>query len=140
MAHYYFGIAGWSYPDWEGVVYPRGLRKTDQLPYIAGYFDVVELNNTFYRIPESKMVENWVKRVEQNPDFRFTAKLWQGFTHEKREIDSQEVKKIREAFRPLVEDHRLGSLLIQFPISFQNNTENRSRVAQLQELFGDMHP
>jgi len=86
MARYFFGVAGWSYPDWKGVVYPKERQgRFDDLGFIVSFFDAIELNNTFYRIPESKMVESWVRRVGHNPDFRFTAKLWQGFTHGERD-------------------------------------------------------
>src|SRR5918996_3256205 len=77
------GPAGWSYPDWKGQVYPKPQpRGFDPLAYLAQFFDAVEINSTFYRIPDAKTTERWVARVAEHPDFRFTAKLWQGFTHE----------------------------------------------------------
>lgn len=138
MRNYYFGIAGWSYPDWEGIVYPRGLRKSDQLPFLAQFFDTIELNNTFYRIPESKMVENWIQRVEPYPGFRFTVKLWQGFTHEAPTL--QGADRFKTVMKPLLEAARLGALLIQFPISFRKSEENRERVLRLGRLFEAFHP
>ena len=64
MSNFYFGIAGWSYPDWKGIVYPADRsRRFDDLAFIASFFDAVELNNTFYRIPASKVVEGWARRV-----------------------------------------------------------------------------
>ena len=77
------GPAGWSYPDWKGQVYPKPQpRGFDPLTYLAQYFDAVEINATFYRIPTQAMTRQWVERVTRFPAFRFTAKLWQGFTHE----------------------------------------------------------
>jgi len=131
----YFGVAGWSYPDWEGVVYPTPHKgKFDGLAYLANFFDTIELNNTFYRIPESKMVESWVNRVQHNPRFRFTAKLWQGFTHEK-EQTSEDAKKYIASMRPMQAAKRLGAVLIQYPISFRYSPENQERLTKLVDQF-----
>lgn len=135
-----FGIAGWSYPDWEGIVYPDRLRKADQLPYLAGFFDTIELNNTFYRIPASNMVENWARKVEPYPDFRFTVKLWEGFTHKPEAIQGSERKEFLSAMRPLTEARKLGALLIQFPISFRKSRENCERVLELGSMFQELGP
>jgi uncharacterized protein YecE (DUF72 family) len=76
------GLAGWSYPDWKGRVYPlkRG-RGLDPLEYLAAYFDTIDINSTFYRIPTVKTTRDWAARVAGNPAFKFTAKLTQVFTH-----------------------------------------------------------
>ena len=80
----WIGPAGWSYEDWKGVVYPAGAgRKFDPLEYLARYFDVVEINSSFYRPPPAAWTRSWARRVEDHPRFRFTAKLWRGFTHER---------------------------------------------------------
>jgi len=136
MGEYFFGIAGWSYPDWKGIVYPaESSGKFDPLSYIATFFDVVELNNTFYRIPESKIVEGWVRRVSHNPRFRFTAKLWQGFTHEKKPVAEAEVKQYLKAIEPVHRAGRLGVLLAQYPGSFKNNDETRDLLSDLATSF-----
>lgn len=140
MGQIHFAIAGWSYPDWEGIFYPGGMPKPDQLAFVARYFDGAELNNTFYRIPASKMVEGWVKRVGSNPRFQFTAKLFQGFTHEDRPIDEAEVKLFSESMNPLLEADRLGALLLQFPFSFSNSEANRARLVELADRFRHFKP
>ena len=77
------GTAGWSYPDWKGQVYPKPQpRGFDPLRYLAQDVDAVEVNSTFYRIPDPTMTRRWVTCVDDHPTFRFTAKLWEGFTHE----------------------------------------------------------
>jgi uncharacterized protein YecE (DUF72 family) len=132
-----FGIAGWSYADWKGIVYPQSKpRGFDELSYLAIYFDLIELNNTFYRIPESKMVESWTKRVGHNPNFRFTAKLFQDFTHGKKPINKQDVKAYLKSLQSLISADRLGCLLAQFPISFRNTPENQGRLEEIAEHFG----
>lgn len=139
MGEYYFGIAGWSYPDWIGVVYPsKRASKIDELSYLANFFDTIELNNTFYRIPVSKIVESWAKRVSHNKNFRFTAKLWQGFTHEKKGFQKSDVKQYMEAMQPLLNAERLGSVLVQFPISFRNEEGNQERLSDLVAAFPEL--
>lgn len=139
MGDYYFGIAGWSYPDWTGVVYPsKRATKIDELSYLANFFDTIELNNTFYRIPASKIVESWAKRVSHNSMFRFTAKLWQGFTHEKKGFEKSDVKQYMEAMEPLLSAERLGSVLVQFPVSFRNEEGNQERLADLIAAFPEL--
>src|SRR5918996_240140 len=105
------GPAGWSYPDWKGQVYPaKPGRGFDPLAYLAQYFDAIEINTTFYRIPDPKMTRRWVDRVADHPAFRFTAKLWQGFTHES-QASSQDEIAFRKAMAPLYDAGRLGAVL-----------------------------
>src|SRR5919112_605864 len=80
-----FGPAGWQYKDWEGIVYPHPKPpKFDQLRYISQVFDVIEINSSFYGPPLARTAESWIRRVHENPNFRFTAKLWKRFTHERK--------------------------------------------------------
>ena len=79
-----YGPAGWTYKDWEGVVYPRPKpRGFDPLEFLAGYFDTVEINSTFYRPAAAKVAAQWAERVSGNRRFRFTARLYRRFTHER---------------------------------------------------------
>src|ERR671927_2004294 len=77
------GTSGWSYPKaagtWDGVFYPPGLADRDKLAFYARYFDTVEINSSFYRPPSPYAARAWADKVPD--DFRFTAKLWQKFTH-----------------------------------------------------------
>ncbi len=116
-----FGPAGWSYPDWEGVVYPGSKPKGfDPLAYLARYFDTIEINSTFYRPARPEVTPRWAQRVADNPDFIFTAKLWQRFTHQRQEAwNAEEVDLVRAGLDPLAERDRLGGVLVQFPWSFK---------------------
>jgi uncharacterized protein YecE (DUF72 family) len=130
------GPAGWSYEDWEGIVYPpKKGSKFDPLAYLAEFFDVVELNNTFYRPPTPQMGRSWVKRVLFNPKFRFTAKLYRNFTHERQALTEGDEALFKSGLAPLLENQRLGALLLQFPYSFHNNEENLSYLKGLAERF-----
>ena len=123
-----FGPAGWSYDDWNGIVYPahrpRGFHEAE---YLANIFDTIEINTTFYHPPGAEIAQNWVRRVRHNPNFRFTAKLWQRFTHE-RTATQQDERVFKQGLEPLLEAGLLGALLMQFPWSFKNNKENREYV------------
>src|SRR5262245_1157320 len=86
-----FGPAGWTYKDWEGVVYPKPKPKGfDPLKAIASLFDTIELNTSFYAPITPHNADLWLERTAFNPDFRFTAKLWRRFTHERDEPWTEE--------------------------------------------------
>ena len=126
------GPAGWSYTDWEGTVYPPHGSKFDPLAYLATFFDTIEINSPFYRIPPPNHAKSWVRRVASNPDFKFTTKIFRGFTHEKAGLKAPEVKAFREYLDPLASSHRLGAVLLQYPWSFKNTPES---IEKLDELF-----
>lgn len=132
-----YGPAGWSYRDWAGVVYPRPKPKGfDPLPYLAGYFDTIEVNSTFYRPARKSTAESWVRRTRANPDFRFTAKLWRRFTHERKEAwTPDEVGEARAAFDVLHGEGKLGALLLQFPWSFRRDDQSREWLDDLTRAF-----
>ncbi|HEY6928360.1 MAG TPA: DUF72 domain-containing protein, partial [Thermoanaerobaculia bacterium] len=122
------GTAGWSYEDWNAIVYPeKPPRGFDRLALMASLFDTNEINSTFYRIPPPSMSENWARKVEHNPRFLFTAKLYRGFTHE-RESGDADRDAFLEAMRPLREAKRLGCVLVQFPMSFHDAPQNRGHL------------
>jgi len=130
------GPAGWSYKDWEGIVYPTQKgSKFDSLAYLSEYFDTIELNNTFYRPPTAQMGRSWAKRVQSNPNFRFTAKLYRNFTHERQALTGGDEALFKSGLAPLVENQRLGALLLQFPYSFHHKEENLGYLKALAEKF-----
>src|SRR5882672_7597495 len=78
------GTAGFSYKDWEGVVYPKDLKKLKIHPlgYYARFFDCCEINTSFYGHIRPEIGAQWAATVAAvNPKFRFTAKLNKAFTH-----------------------------------------------------------
>jgi uncharacterized protein YecE (DUF72 family) len=130
------GLAGWKYKDWEGIVYPAKPRARgfDQLEYISNYFDTVEINSSFYGAPRPSSAKKWVESVADNGQFRFTAKLFHAFTHERKPAPNDE-KDFKDGIAPPVEAGRLGALLIQFPWSFKNSQENKGYLTSLQKRF-----
>jgi uncharacterized protein YecE (DUF72 family) len=134
-----FGPAGWDYKDWAGKVYPAAKPKGfDPLRYLAGYFGTVEINSTFYRPASAKVARSWVERVADHPRFRFTAKLYRRFTHERTSAwTREEVDEVKSGLDPLAEAGKLGAVLLQFPWSFRNTEENREWLRDLANAFRD---
>jgi len=142
------GTAGWSYKDWDGVFYPPAVqrKKVHALEYLAHFFDVVEINTSFYGHLKPELVKLWVRKVAFNPNFVFTAKLHQSFTHSPlavmeptsaasiRPTDEDEAKA-REGLDALAGEGKLGALLIQFPVSFKNTNLNREYLERLLRQF-----
>ena len=130
------GTAGWVYEDWEGIVYPRAKpRGFDPLGYLSRFFDCCEINSTFYRIPDRRACASWIRRVEGNDRFRFTLKLYRGFTHERGPLAGNDAELFREGVAPILEAGRLGCVLMQFPWSFRNAAENRDYLRALFQEF-----
>ena len=130
------GPAGWSYVDWKGIVYPKGSpSKFDELAYLANFFDTIEINSSFYRPPSPRASQSWARRVAHNPEFKFTAKLYQRFTHERGDATSEDERAVKDGMAPLSDSGKLGSLLMQFPWSFKNTDAERHYLASLMDRF-----
>lgn len=132
------GPAGWSYKDWEGMVYPHKPGKTfDPLEYLSRFFNTIEINSSFYRPPTPSTTKSWTSRVASNKEFAFTAKLYRVFTHERGKATKQDEKDFRKGMDVLGKAGKLGSLLLQFPWSFKNTADERIYLANLIERFSD---
>ncbi|HJR47454.1 MAG TPA: DUF72 domain-containing protein [Nitrososphaeraceae archaeon] len=113
---YHIGCSGWSYTAWLGPFYPSKLENTDWLRYYSQIFDYVEIDSSFYRMPNKFMVKNWVKKTPDN--FRFTAKFPKIITHDKHLVDvNEEVCTFLNNMEPLQE--KTLALLIQLPPSME---------------------
>lgn len=131
----YIGTAGWAYPHWNGVVFPRAHPVGQHpLEVLSRSFDVVEINSSFYQSLKPEVVKLWIKKVQSNPRFRFTAKMNQRFTHA-RMLEETEVKAFKDGLKPLLQNGKMGALLMQFPWSFRFTAENREFLIRLRRLF-----
>ncbi|HVO85759.1 MAG TPA: DUF72 domain-containing protein [Candidatus Eisenbacteria bacterium] len=115
MARVHIGTMGWSYNFWVGNFYPKGLKSTDFLTEYSKHFHTVEVDNTFYRVPNKSTLEKWKEQTP--PEFLFSAKFPQVITHQKMLRDcEQELQFFIERISALEE--KLGPLLLQFPPMF----------------------
>ena len=134
------GPAGWSYPDWEGRVYPRPKPAGfEALRFLADFVDCVEVNSTFYAQPRSQSCARWASQVAHLADFRFVAKLYREFTHTPDAWDegawSSAADEFRAGIRPLERAHKLSALLVQFPVSFRFGPVAVRRLGRIASLF-----
>ena len=121
------GTSGWQYRDWRGVLYPEGLPPARWLERYAEVFSVVEVNNSFYRLPERETFEHWKTRTP--PGFTFVVKASRYLTHLKRLRDAREgVERFRERSEGL--GRKLGPVLFQLPPRFPAD------VPRLREFLG----
>lgn len=141
----HIGTSGWSYPTgegrWDGVFYPPG-KNVDHLEFYAQYFDTVEINSSFYRPIFPNVATNWGKKTPA--DFRFTAKLYQKFTHpkmykeatgEEADLAAEDYDRFEAGLEPLAAAGKLGCLLAQFPPSFKRDEESLTHLEDLIRRF-----
>lgn len=131
----FFGIAGWSYADWDGIVYNG--RVGDKLEYVSRFVDCVEINSSFYHLPSARTAESWAARTGANERFFFTAKLPQDITH-RGLLASPMVEAVQESFAPLADSGKLRHLLAQFRYDFENSRPNREYVERIQSSFSHL--
>jgi uncharacterized protein YecE (DUF72 family) len=144
----HIGTAGWSYKDWEGIVYPEQLkRKMHPVEYLAQYLDLIEINTSFYGHIRPELGTLWCRKARSvNSGFLFTAKLNQAFTHSpaaaiestsaatiKPNVEAEKLAK--EGLDSIAGEGALAALLIQFPVSFKNTNQNRDYLEWLLTRF-----
>jgi uncharacterized protein YecE (DUF72 family) len=143
------GTAGWSYKDWDGILYPPEVtrKKVHPVEFLARFFDVIEINTSFYGHIRPELGRLWSRKAAAvNSDFLFTAKLHRSFTHSPLAVmeptsaasirpNDQDERLAREGLDSLAAEGKLGALLIQFPVSFKNTSLNREYLEQLLRQF-----
>jgi uncharacterized protein YecE (DUF72 family) len=142
------GTAGWSYKDWDGILYPPEVsrKKVHPVEFLARFFDVIEINTSFYGHIRPELGRLWCRKAAVNPNFVFTAKLHRSFTHSPLAVmeptsavsirpNDEDERLAREGLESLASEGKLGALLIQFPVSFKNTSLNREYLEQLLRQF-----
>ena len=143
------GTAGWSYKDWDGILYPPEVarKKVHPVEFLARFFDVIEINTSFYGHIRPELGRLWCRKAAAvNPGFVFTAKLHRSFTHSPLALteptsaasiqpNDQDERLAREGLDSLASEGKLGALLIQFPVSFKNTGLNREYLEELLRQF-----
>lgn len=116
----FIGTSGWSYDHWEGPFYPDGLPDTERLEYYATRFGSVEINQSFYSLPEEQTLRRW--RAQVPAGFRFAVKASRYLTHMKKLKDPQEGLD-RFLSRARLLDDKLGPVLFQLPPRWRFNAD-----------------
>jgi uncharacterized protein YecE (DUF72 family) len=115
------GCSGWNYESWKDEFY-EGKPTRLWLEHYAQYFDTVEVNNTFYRLPLKTSVGRWVE--ETSPRFVFAVKASRYLTHVKRLTDlGSGIQRYYERLEPLTLSPKLGPVLWQLPANFRRDDE-----------------
>jgi uncharacterized protein YecE (DUF72 family) len=108
----FVGTSGWQYKDWRGRLYPEKLPQSKWLEHYSANFETVEVNNTFYRLPEVGTFKAWQKRTPE--DFVFAVKASRFITHIRRLRDSADgISLFMERASKL--GKKLGPVLLQLP-------------------------
>jgi uncharacterized protein YecE (DUF72 family) len=162
----HIGTSGWNYPSgkgtWNGLFYPSSRSKRagthgfDELRFYAEHFDTVEVNSTFYGQPRAEIAHDWARRTP--PDFEFSVKLYQKFTHPKMfreaatksapgsqgalldllaQVTQSDIDDFRTGIEPLASAGKLAALLAQFPPSFKAAPDSQEYLLQLLQAFRD---
>lgn len=111
----FIGTQGWNYAAWVGPFYPRGTRASEYLSTYARVFRAVEVDSTFYAVPDARAVQGWAERTP--PDFTFALKMPKEVTHERRLRDADDlVREFLGRAREL--GPKLGPILLQMGPDF----------------------
>lgn len=122
---FYVGTSGFSYKEWKGVFYPEDLADKKMLSYYAEHLNTVEINNTFYRLPNEALLRNWAEQVPD--DFRFSIKASQKITHVKRLKDTADEETLFLVNVCEALGRKNGVLLFQLPPNMKKDIERLKR-------------
>jgi uncharacterized protein YecE (DUF72 family) len=138
MGEILIGTSGFSFDDWVGEVYPKGIKKQDMLPYYERTlgFKTLEVNYTYYAMPSARTMESLAKRTSR--DFSFVVKAHKGMTHEKTDNVKEMCRCFRAGIEPL--NGNMKALLFQFPYMFVPGDENIAYLQSLREEFDGYEP
>lgn len=125
---FFIGTSGFSYLHWRGNFYPEDLPSSKYLEYLTKIFNSVEINSSFYYLPQEKTFINWQKRTPKN--FIFSVKASRFITHRKKLKDCKEPLKLFLKRARLLKK-KLGVILFQFPPNFKKNLKRFKEFTKL---------
>jgi uncharacterized protein YecE (DUF72 family) len=135
IGNVWVGTCGFSYEEWKGAFYPADLPSHEMLRYYSLVFSFVELDNTWYRIPNPGQLERMALLTPS--DFRISLKVHRSLTHEIDEHWQARAAEFRTAVSALASSGRLGCVLVQLPYRFSYTLENRKYLANLLAALSD---
>jgi uncharacterized protein YecE (DUF72 family) len=129
------GCISWTYPDWQGAFYPEGAKSSEYLSLYSQVFDIVEIDSTFYRTPNSSTVSQWKDATP--PNFLFTAKLSRKITHDSRLKNvSNNLKSFEASIKCL--GTKLACIIAQMPPNFKFEKNFELLSSFLDEIDGNI--
>jgi len=136
MSEILIGTSGFFYDDWKGQFYPPDMGRNDFLEFYARHFKVLELNFSYYRIPEPRQSRQMINK--SGGKLQFVVKAFRQMTHQISEISLKEILPLFiDGISPFIEAGTLGAVLLQFPQSFHYTPQNR---VYLKSLIEDLSP
>ncbi len=129
MSDLLIGTSGYDYPEWKGVFYPADLKRRDFLSFYATQFNSLELNSTFYNMPDADRLLSFYERSEGK--INFSVKANRLLTHEIGNGWQTAAQDFKQALKPLNEKASLAAVLFQLPESFHYTNDNRLYLAKL---------
>ena len=134
----FIGTSGFSYDDWVGPFYPEGMAKREFLHFYAGEFSTVELNVSYYRLPDAKFISTL---SDKTPDgFEFFVKAYRGLTHKITGSTPAELRLFKQALGPLRAEGKLAGALVQFPYSYHRTDSNLEHLSSLLDELREFTP
>ncbi len=117
-SQFYAGTSGLVSPVRNKTHYPPAYQEKSRLCYYSSLFNSIEINSSFYKLPQAKTIRRWVDETDEN--FRFTFKLWRNITHNKGlAFNANDVQLFMNAINEA--GTKKGCLLVQFPASVTSN-------------------
>lgn len=131
----YIGTSGYDYDDWKGIFYDTDIKKKDRLKAYAEAFQALELNYTYYAMPDKKNINAMIKA--SNGKLLFSVKANRVLTHAPENVEDN-AALFKKAIINLSKERLLAAVLFQFPYSFHYTAENRKHLGKLLGLFGEL--
>jgi len=131
MGRILVGTSGYSYDDWRGLLYPDSLGKEDFLEYYALRFPFVELNFSYYAMPNARSLSNMASRTP--PGFLFTIKAHKSLPPAIGPDWPKDAAAFSDAVSALASSGKLAGILVQLPFRFHYTNENRIYLGKLLE-------
>ena len=129
------GASGYSFKEWKGTFYPDDLKPEGMLAFYSGRLPTVEINNTFYQMPKTAMLENWAKTVPDS--FRFAIKASRRITHLSRLKPPEAYDSVAFLYQQLAAlGDKRGPVLFQLP---PNLKKDLPRLAEFLKVLPDDH-
>lgn len=133
MKRIYVGTSGFDYPEWKNIFYPQNLSRSDFLSYYSSHLNALEINSTFYSMPNKNQVARFLET--SGGRINFSVKANRVFTHQINSLWKNYADDFIESLEPFAARGKINSIIFQFPGSFGYTAENRKYLWNLLKRF-----